>query len=847
MKIRPYHVVPNLPENIRQLHEISMNLWSSWNWIAAQLFIRLDAETWEKCRQNLVKTLGQLPQDILEEAAEDDSFTANLDRVWLALKVYLKMKTWFSEKQTDNADMRAAYFSMEFGIDVGLPIYSGGLGILAGDHLKSASDLGIPLVGVGLLYQQGYFQQYLNSDGWQMERYETNDWYNMPVTRQNDDNGNPLTIHVDLAGEQLAAHIWKVIVGRISLYLLDTNIPDNPEHLRKITAQLYGGDSDNRIRQEILLGIGGVRALDALGIKPSVFHMNEGHSAFLSLERARRLIQQQGLSFNEAREIVWSSTVFTTHTPVPAGNEAFSHDVMKHYFVNFAEQLGLTWEQFYNIGQSKSNGDTFSLTILALKMAAHCNGVSELHGVVSRGMWKDLWHGLLENEVPIRHITNGIHTRSWLSNDMDNLMLRYIGPQFIEDPHNQKLWDRVDRIPDLELWRVHQIRKERLIFFSRKRLKKQLEQHGASVTEIKGAEEILNSEALTIGFARRFATYKRALLILSDPERFKKIISSTSRPVQFIFAGKAHPADNQGKELIRQLIHFTKDPVIRRHFVFIEDYDINIARYMVQGVDIWLSTPRVPLEASGTSGMKAVANGAINVSTLDGWWAESYDPSVGWAVGSGETNGNPDDLDRIEAEALYNLLEKEIIPTYFNMDRTEVPRQWLSMMKHSMKKLGGFFNTHRMVMDYCNKFYIPAHNAGKKMQSDNAAKARDVAAWRDGIKDKWGQVQIWSEQSGEESEIKTGDKLPARVKVGLNGLRCSDIAVELLYGSLDADGEIIDGKIMTLTCENKQDGNGIFSGEIPCVTGGRQGFAVRVRSDHPDLVHSFTPLLMKWE
>lgn len=815
--------------------------------MVSQLFIRLDAATWEKCKQNLVMTLGQLPQEILEEAAKDDSFTANLDRVWLALQVYLQMKTWFSENQKDNSDMQVAYFSMEFGLDVGLPIYSGGLGILAGDHLKSVSDLGIPLVGVGLLYQQGYFQQYLNSDGWQMERYEVNDWYSMPVTRQNDENGKPLTISVSLAGENLSAHIWKVIVGRISLYLLDTNIPENPQHLRKVTAQLYGGDSDNRIRQEILLGIGGVRALDALGIKPTVFHMNEGHSAFLSLERARQLINHRNITFAEAREIVFASTVYTTHTPVPAGNEAFSHDMMQHYFAFFAEQLELTWEQFYDLGQSESNSDTFSLTILALKMAAHCNGVSELHGHVSRGMWKGLWPEMLEEEVPIRHVTNGIHTRSWLSNDMDELMSRYIGPQFIEEPQDQKLWDRIDRIPDLELWRVHQIRKERLMFFARKRLKHQLEQRGGSVTEIKEAEEVLNSEALTIGFARRFATYKRALLILSDVERIKKIITNSTRPVQFIFAGKAHPADDQGKEYIRQLIHFTSDPAIKRHFVFIEDYDINVARYMVQGVDIWLSTPRRPLEASGTSGMKAVANGAINVSTLDGWWAESYDPSVGWAIGSGETNGNSDGLDRIEAEALYNLLEQEIIPMYFNMDRTEIPRQWISLMKRSMKKLGGFFNTHRMVMDYCENFYVKAHNAGKRMKEDNVAKAREIANWRNGVTAKWEQVQIWSELSDVESEVKAGDNLPVKAKIGLNGLRCTDIAVEVLYGSLNVDGKIIDGKIIKLSCEGETDGNGTFSGEIPCVSGGRQGYAVRVRSDHPDLVHPFTPLLMKWE
>ncbi|MDP8229359.1 MAG: alpha-glucan family phosphorylase [Candidatus Electryoneaceae bacterium] len=846
MKVKPFNVVPNLPEEIQDMRDIAMNLWASWNWSASQLFIRLDPETWEKCKQNLPKILGQIPQEILEKAAKDDSFTANLDRVSLALQVYLQMKTWFSEEKDGGKDLQVAYFSMEFGLDVGLPIYSGGLGILAGDHMKSSSDLGIPLVGVGLLYQQGYFQQYLNSDGWQMERYENNDWYSMPVTRQTDDNGNPLKITVDVAGETLSAHIWKVIVGRIGLYLLDTNIAENPPHLRQVTAQLYGGDRENRIRQEILLGVGGIRALEALGIKPTVYHMNEGHSAFSSLERLRNLMSEQGLSLAQARESVWASTVFTTHTPVIAGNEYFGLDLIGRYFSNFAESLGLSWEQFLKLGQEPGNEGVFSMTVLALKMAAHCNGVSELHGKVSRKMWKKLWPGLSEQEIPIGHITNGIHTRTWLSSDLDTLMQSYIGPQFIEEPHDQKLWERINKIPDLELWRVHQIRKERLIFFARKRLKRQLFARGAGVAEIKSAEEILNSRALTIGFARRFATYKRANLILADEERLRQILTDPERPVQFIFAGKAHPQDNYGKEYIRRLIHFASDPAIRPHFVFLEDYDINVAKYLVQGVDIWLSTPKRPLEASGTSGMKAVANGAINVSTLDGWWAEAYDPSVGWAIGSGETNGNSDELDRIESEALYNLLEQEIIPGYFDRDRAGIPREWIALMKRSMDKLGGYFNTHRMVMQYCENYYLNAHRAGAMMMEDNAKKAQDLAGWRGWVSERWQAVTIESEDTVD-IEIKAGNELPISVKVGLNGLNPSDVAVEMLYGPIDPESNVIEQKILRLNYHCESDGVAIFVGNVPCVTGGRQGYAVRIRPDHPELVHSLTPLLMTWE
>ena len=847
MKVRQFNIVPNLPDSIRPLRDIAMNLWSSWNWQAAQLFIRLDAETWEKCRQNLVMTLGNIPQKVLEEAAQDDSFTAYLDRVWRSLQNYLQMKTWFAEHRADNRDLRVAYFSMEFGMDVGLPIYSGGLGILAGDHLKSSSDLGVPLVGVGLLYQQGFFQQYLNSDGWQLEKNPINDWYNMPVAEQKDDAGNPLVVGVEFDGEPLKAHIWKVNVGRIALYLLDANIPENPPHLRQITAQLYAADRNLRLRQSILLGIGGVRALKVLGIRPTVYHMNEGHSAFLALERAR-ILMEQGMSFKEAWEIVWSSTVFTTHTPVPAGNEVFALDLMRPLFHRYAEQLGLNWDQFLQLGMEPGNTSTFSMTVLALRMAAHCNGVSRLHGQVSRRMWQCLWPSLPVDEIPIGHITNGIHTRTWLSHDMDELFERYIGPQFIEEPHNHKLWERVDRIPDLELWRIHQIRKERLIFFARKRLIRQLQRRGVGFAEIKGAEEVLSSHALTIGFARRFAGYKRANLLLRDPDRFRRIILDSERPVQIIFAGKAHPADTEGKEIIRRIVHFASDPAIRNNFVFIEDYDMNVARYMVQGVDVWLSNPRRPLEASGTSGMKAAANGAITVSTLDGWWDEAYKPEIGWAIGSGETDANQEEQDRIESEALYNLLEHELIPHYYDLDRTEIPRAWIAMMKRSMKELGQVFNTHRMVMEYTDHYYIPAHLAHTAMDADNHKRARELAAWHGKIADRWQQVSLTcAEDAGGEHEIRAGQALPVRAKVNLNGLVPHDVAVEIYFGPLDPNGEITEGRTLRLEHRGESDGASIFEGSIPGVVSGRMGYSLRIRAHHPDLVHRKTPLWLTWE
>ena len=847
MKVRQFNIVPNLPDSIRPLRDIAMNLWSSWNWPAAQLFIRLDSETWEKCRQNLVMTLGNIPQKVLEEAAQDESFTAYLDRVWRSFQRYLQMKTWFEEHRGENHELKVAYFSMEFGMDVGLPIYSGGLGILAGDHLKSSSDLGVPLMGVGLLYQQGFFQQYLNSDGWQLEKNPINDWYNMPVTRQQDEAGKPLMVSVDLDGELLKAHIWRVNVGRIALYLLDANIPDNPPHLRQITAQLYAADRNIRLRQSILLGIGGVRALRTLGIRPTVFHMNEGHSAFMALERAR-ILMEQGMSFQEAWEIVWASTVFTTHTPVPAGNEVFNLELMRPLFQKYAEQLGMNWDKFIQMGLEPGNTSSFSMTVLALRMAAHCNGVSRLHGQVSRRMWQSLWPALPADEIPIGHITNGIHTRTWLSHDMDELFERYIGPQFIDEPHNHKLWERVDRIPDLELWRIHQIRKERLIFFARKRLIMQLHRRGAGFAMIKGAEEVLSSRALTIGFARRFAGYKRANLLLRDPDRLRRIILDPERPVQIIFAGKAHPADNEGKELIRRIVHFSSDPAIANNLVFIEDYDINVARYMVQGVDVWLSNPRRPLEASGTSGMKAAANGAISVSTLDGWWDEAYRPEIGWAIGGGETDANQDEQDRIESEALYNLLEHELIPLYYDLDRTEIPRAWIARMKLSMKELGQQFNTHRMVMEYTDNYYIPAHRAHILMDEERHHRARELAAWHGKIAERWQQVTLTGGDEAErDREIRAGDSLPVRARVGLNGLAPEDVAVEVFYGPLDPNGEIIEGRGLRLQFRGDSDGKALFEGAIPGAVSGRMGFALRIRAHNPGLVHSRTPLWLKWE
>ena len=848
MRVRHFHVYPNIPEALKPLEDLARNLWFSWNWDAVQLFIRLSPALWEKSYQNPVLMLGSLTQEDLEAAARDESFVANLKRVHENFTKYLKAPGWFQEAHGGEKDFLVAYFSCEFGIDEGLPIYSGGLGILSGDHLKSASDLGLPLVGVGLLYRKGYFRQVLNLDGWQQELYPDNDWFNMPVSIEYGPDGKVLTIEVPIGGEMVKARIWRVQVGRTPLYLLDSNVKENSPRAREITSTLYGGDRETRIRQEILLGIGGVRALRALGLSPTVYHMNEGHSALLAIERIRMLMKDQNLSFTEAREQVFASNVFTTHTPVPAGNEVFGTEIVRKYLHPVTEDLGVPWQEFLSLGQVPAGkSPDFGMTVFALRMAAFTNGVAKLHAETSRRMWRDLWPNLPEAEVPIRSITNGIHTRSWLSHEVGELFTRYLGPRFLEKPADGSVWERVDAIPAGELWRTHQARKERLVFFIRKRLKGQLQRQGAGPASLRAADEVLSPEALTIGFSRRFATYKRASLLLRQPERLIRLLTDPSLPVQILFAGKAHPQDHPAKEIIKSVIHFASDPRIRERLVFVEDYDINVARYLVQGVDVWLNTPRRPLEASGTSGMKAAANGALNVSVLDGWWCEGYALDTGWAIGSGEVYQDPEEQDHVECEALFSLLEQEIVPLFYTRDKGGLPREWISLMKSSMRKLGAGFNTHRMVREYAELCYLQAHRAGGRLKEDAFAGSKGLAAWRARVTAQWSQLSIRIEETGKEKEVAVGSAVAVTVRARLGSLPAEDVSVEICHGPLDSTGEIRDGGVVRARHEGREGEEDIFRAEIPCKVTGRYGYTARVLPRHPDLVNPLTPLLLTWE
>lgn len=845
-------VAPKLPQQLERLQELAYNLRWAWDHETITLFRRLDPVLWEDTGHNPVWMLGRLSQDRLQSMVDDTSFMAHYQRVCESYDQYMSAKsTWYESQYSDvKRNPTIAYFSMEFGITESLQNYSGGLGVLSGDHLKSASDLNIPLIGVGLLYQEGYFQQYLNADGFQQESYPINDYANLPVTLQTDDNGNPIKISVPLPGRQLFAQIWKVQVGRISLYLLDSNVDDNRlEEDRNLTDRLYGGDRRTRIRQEILMGIGGIRALKALGIQADIFHMNEGHSAFLLLERIRNYMREDSLSYEQAKQMTSASSVFTIHTPVPAGLERFGFDLIDEHFTDLMQELGLSRDQFIDLGrENMGNYELFSMSVMALEMSSGANGVAQLHGVVSRDMWQWVYPNLPVHEVPIEAITNGIHVQTWVSREMGLLFDRYLDPRWRSEASLPEVWEGVATIPDAELWRTHDRRRERLVAFARNRLKSQLTRRGVSQTAIGEADEVLNPDALTIGFARRFATYKRATLIFRDLERLRAMVTDEDRPVQFIIAGKAHPHDNEGKELIRQIVNASLDPDFRNSIVFLENYDMNVGRYMVQGVDVWLNNPRRPKEASGTSGMKVIYNAGLNCSIPDGWWAEAYRPEVGWSIGNGEEY--PEDewehQDYIESQALYNILEQDIIPLFYNQTRDGLPREWIHRVKTSMMELAPFFTTHRMVQQYTDQFYMPRYDVAQEMIDSNFDSAKSFTSWRQNLNNVWHDVNVL-EVNVEQGDVAVGTKTEIFAKVKLGSLNPDDVKVQLYYGMLDTMGNITDGECVNMTLSDSN-GNGAYTFKTQHTydTTGNVGFSVRVVPYHKYLHTSFLPNKIAW-
>lgn len=855
-QIRTYTVLPHLPERLQALHKLAYNLWWCWNADAVALFRRIDVDRFEALDHSPVKLLGVTDQKRFESLAKDDGFLAHMDRVETALNHYLAAPTWFQEHFGSEKYARIGYFSAEFGIHESVPVYSGGLGVLAGDHLKSASDLGIPLSGVSLMYREGYFRQYLNIDGWQQERYPENDFFNLPLIPETKDDGTPMLVSVHLPGREVFARIWRIQVGRVPLYLLDCNIPQNNPRDRNLTAQLYGGDQHTRIEQEILLGIGGIRALKALGKMPTVCHMNEGHSSFCGLERIRMFIEEHGYDFATAVEAVKAGTCFTTHTPVPAGNDAFPVHMMDHYFGDYVKHLKIDRATFLNLGRERPNNEheNFSMTVLAIRLSNSSNGVSKLHGLVSRKMWRNIWPDLPESEVPITSITNGVHTQSWISPEIAQLYERYLGIQWEEQPTNFDIWQRVEHVPDAELWRTHERCRERLVALSRHRLRLQLKHRGAPPSEIEAADEVLDPDALTIGFARRFATYKRGNLIFRHIERLLKIINDRDRPVQFIFSGKAHPKDHGGKELIAQVNQYARRAEFRRRIVFLEDYDMNVARFLVQGVDVWLNNPRRPLEASGTSGMKVCCNGGINFSVLDGWWDEGYVGDNGWSIGRGEeyTKEQESYQDDVESRLIYDLLEQEIIPAFYTRGNDGLPRAWLKRMKRSIATNVPVFNTNRMLKDYAETCYVPSYRRFQHLSANQFQKAAELAKWRSRLRESWGNIHVDYVDTPGADPMKVGSHLHVRAKVALGPFTPEDVDVQLFHGPLDSHGEITHPNTVPLIAAAGPDAtnNGnrvwLFTGRIPCKASGQYGYCVRVLPKNPALANSFEPGLVAW-
>ncbi len=855
--LRTFRVTPIIPQQLESLQAISRNIWWSWHHDARQLFADLDQNLWDQTQHNPVQFLLSINQDSLDAAAKDQSYLDRLGQVRRDLDRYMEgASTWYNRSERSRDEPLVAYFSAEFGVTECMTIFAGGLGVLAGDHLKSASDLGLPLVGVGLLYQQGYFHQVLNEAGWQQELYLENDFQHMPLELVRDEEQQPVCVPIDFPGRQVFACIWRVQVGRVPLFLLDTNLPLNEPYDRGITDKLYGGDIETRIQQEIVLGIGGYRALRAMNLTPTLYHMNEGHSAFLALERVREIMHTRNASFAEAREAASAGLVYTSHTPVPAGHDYFAPDLIYRYFHDYSDSLGLSMADFLSLGRQNpaNESEAFCMTILALRLASYSNGVSELNGEVARMMWRGLWPGVPVDEIPIGHVTNGVHLNSWISPEMSRLYDEYVGEEWRHEPANHDVWSRVANVPAEALWRAHEHGRSRLVEFARARLQAEYQRRGATRFQSESVARVLRPDALTIGFGRRFAVYKRATLLFRDPARLERLITDPERPVQIIIAGKAHPRDDQGKELIRQIVALAREAPFRDHVVFLEDYDIHVASQMVQGADIWLNTPRRPMEASGTSGMKAAANGVLNMSIIDGWWAEawknsdSHRPPIGWAIGRSEPSPTLEIQDQADAQDLYEVLEHQVIPTFYRRDDDGLPHDWIEHMKSSISQLTGVFNTHRMVWQYYQRFYLPSARRFEHLMADGLSPSRDLAQWKQQARERWNAVQVLEVETDAVESVSTGATFDVLAHVQLGDLRASDLNVQLYVGPVDGDSEIVSGSPVPMVFQ-EQDGNGtaVYGARIETDhASGLRGFTVRVLPRHDDLVTPFLPGLISW-
>ena len=843
-------VNPQLPKRIEKLEEIANNLWWSWNTEFLRLFKQIDIDLWETIGKNPVKFLRSVSQERLEEASKNTKFLRQYDEIAENFDAYMNSKsTWFSRNYPENKTDVIAYFSAEYGLDQILPIYSGGLGILSGDHLKSASDLGIPLVAVGLLYKNGYFHQKINGYGDQETEYRKIDIYSLPIKPVKDVDGKDLIVSVKFPKRKLYLKVWQIQVGRVNLYLMDSDIDENHEEYRNITTTLYGGNQEMRISQEIVLGMAGVMLLKALGLNPTVYHMNEGHSSFLILELIENVMREKEVSFEMARDIVSSRTVFTTHTPVPAGNDIFPLDLVERYFKDYWDKLGISKEDFLKLGMEPNPQPNagFNMGILALKVAGKKNGVSKLHGAVSRELFNDVWPEIAADESPITHVTNGIHTCSWLAPNLKELYNEYLMPYWQDHIYQDSTWEKIDDIPNAKLWDEHMTRKQKLMEVVKQNVTERLRRSGYRYEEINEIVSKLNPNALTIGFARRFATYKRATLLFRDLERITQILNNYDRPVQIIIAGKAHPADKEGQDLIKYIHEISMKPQFKGKIFLLENYNIEVSRYLISGVDVWLNTPRRPMEASGTSGQKASVNGVINFSILDGWWAEGYNQKNGWAIGTNAEYENYDIQDNNDSDSIYQTLENKIIPAYYEKDENGISQKWMEYMKNSIMSTGGKYSTSRMLVDYTNNLYMPLAN----LYHDYYESLEEVARYnnfKEEIYRNWGAIEITEENNLNDISIDAGNNIEVMCRVKLPNISKENIETQVYYGKIKENGVVEKIAVipMELIDENEEERTYLYKAKIELTTGGDYGYTFRVMPKHEMLLDSENLNLIKW-
>lgn len=834
-------VESDIPEKLAPLKELSRNLWWVWNNEARELFQMIDAEMFEECERNPILLLEMVSYQRFLELENDDKFILKMNYVSKMLQGYLEDRNTLSGPSI-------AYFSMEYGLHDSLKIFSGGLGILAGDYLKEASDSKVNLVGLGLLYRYGYFRQNISIAGEQLSYYDAQQFSKIPVQPAFDKNGEWISVEVEFPGRNVTARVWQVNIGSVKLFLLDTDFDINIDEDRFVTHHLYGGDNENRLKQEMLLGLGGIRVLKKLGIESDIYHCNEGHAAMIGLERIRDLVESTDLKYAEAREVVRASTLFTTHTPVPAGHDSFHQDLFHRYMEKFPEKVNISWDEFLSLGKANSYEDHFNMSYLACNLSVGINGVSRLHGEVSKEILRPLYEGYLSEEIEVGYVTNGVHYSTWVAKEWREIHQKYFGEKFPEEQLDFDLWDHVYKIPDAEIWNVKQNLRLNTIGYIKQRFTQNWIKRHENPKQINEVMGKLNPYALTVGFARRFATYKRAHLLFRNLDRLSKLVNDPARPIQFIFAGKAHPADKAGQDLIKYIVEISKRPEFIGKILFVQNYDMNLAKMMLQGVDIWMNTPTRPLEASGTSGEKGVMNGTLHFSVLDGWWVEGYKKDAGWALAQESSYDLNELQDELDAETIYNMFEDEILPAFYTRNSKGIPEKWVSYIKNTFAQVAPHFTTARMIRDYQERFYNPQATRAARLKESNFKIARDIASWKFNVSSKWDEIEVKEIQitDGITNVLKIGEKYPARVVIDLKELKPEDVGVEMvvtengednpvsLVESLQFDVENIEGSVLTYRLNLQLMNSGAF------------GYAIRVYPKHPELPHRQDFQYLKW-